>query len=251
MAVKEIRFSQSAILKILKDIFGAASPVGATSTTSDDAGVVVRNPEDLEKLERWDEIALQFKRMHLHLLFLTEEDGIEQNTIPNKIILKSSPAAAVEGDEDLADLLHVRDEKADGTAGGTLTGGTWNVRDLNATSTNDITGASLGSNQITLPAGTYSLDASAISFQTNGNHLRLYDTTASATLISGLNSSSSAASSQMAITFVKGRFTLTVQSVLELQHWAATTASTNGAGVAISDTDELEVYSEVLIRKIA
>ena len=48
-------------------------------------------------------------------------------------------------------LLHVRDEKANGTAGGTNIAGV-NIRDLNTIKTNEITGASVSSNQITLPA---------------------------------------------------------------------------------------------------
>jgi hypothetical protein len=56
-------------------------------------------------------------------------------------------------------LLHVRDEKtlADG---GTSTS-SYTKRDLNTVVTNEIAGASLSSNQITLPSGTYYINASA------------------------------------------------------------------------------------------
>ena len=52
-------------------------------------------------------------------------------------------------------LLHMRDEKANGTQGGTFTSGSWYTRDLNTVVTNEINGASLSSNQFTLPAGDY------------------------------------------------------------------------------------------------
>ena len=52
-------------------------------------------------------------------------------------------------------FLHVRDEKAANTPGGTFTASAWQKRDLNTVKTNQISGASLASNQITLPAGTY------------------------------------------------------------------------------------------------
>ncbi len=247
----EVLCPNNRILGLMKRIQQALSPRGVTSTTSDDLGDSIRSVDTDAMLEKWDEVILQLKRTHLHLFLLTGFDGIEEDPV---LILKPKRhrllAAAVE-DEDLADLLHVREEQPDGTAGGTLTGSTWNVRSLNATSTNEITGSSLGSSQITLPAGTYSLEAYAVSLQTNGNRLRLRDTTGSATLIAGLNTNSPAADSGLTTAAVRGRFTISVESVLELQHWAAATKTTTGAGATINDTDELEVYAEVLIKKIS
>jgi len=52
-------------------------------------------------------------------------------------------------------LFHVRDEKSNGVAGGNFTNGAWQTRTLNTSMTNEISGASLSSNQITLPSGTY------------------------------------------------------------------------------------------------
>ena len=52
-------------------------------------------------------------------------------------------------------LIHVRDEKSANTAGGTFTGAAWRTRDLNTVPTNQISGASVSSNRITLPAGDY------------------------------------------------------------------------------------------------
>ncbi len=86
MAVKEIRFSQSAILKILKDIFGASSPAGSTSTTSDDTGITQRPVDDYVILEKWDSIILELKRVHLHIFLLTGFDGIEIDPSFTKIL---------------------------------------------------------------------------------------------------------------------------------------------------------------------
>jgi hypothetical protein len=52
-------------------------------------------------------------------------------------------------------LLHVRDEKSNGTAGGGSTSGSYETRTLNTVMTNEVSGASLTSNQIILPSGTY------------------------------------------------------------------------------------------------
>ncbi len=93
MAIREVRFSQTAILKLLKDIFGASSPAGSTSTTSDSRGIAQRPVDDYVILERWDQIVLQLKRFHLHLFILTGFDGVEENSIPT--ILKKSFLQAI------------------------------------------------------------------------------------------------------------------------------------------------------------
>ncbi len=56
-------------------------------------------------------------------------------------------------------LFHVRDEKASGSHGGTSVAGSFQTRVLNTSLTNEISGASLSSNQITLPSGTYYINA--------------------------------------------------------------------------------------------
>ncbi len=89
MAIREVRFSLSAILKLLKDIFGASSPAGSTSTTSDSLGIAQRPVNDYVILQRWDQIVLELKRFNFHLFLLTGFDGIEENSIPN-ILKKSS-----------------------------------------------------------------------------------------------------------------------------------------------------------------
>ena len=155
-------------------------------------------------------------------------------------------ARALTGRLSVTQVLHVRDEKAQNTEGGTFTSGAWRVRDLNASKTNTITGASLASNQITLPAGTYWVDASAPAFAVDRNQLRLQNTTGAATLLTG---STEFAGSATQRAFLQGLFTLTATSVLELQHRAAGTAATNGFGVKANLTTE--VYSDVVIWKTA
>lgn len=58
-------------------------------------------------------------------------------------------------------ILHVREEQAAGTNGGSFNNGSWQQRVLNTVVTNEITGASLSSNQFVLPAGVYRIKARA------------------------------------------------------------------------------------------
>ncbi len=252
MAIREIRFSQTAILKLLKDIFGASSPAGSTSTTSDSRGIAQRPVDDYVILERWDSVLLELKRTHLHLFLLTGFDGIEEFSIPNKIRRISSPviAAAVE-DEDLADLLHVRDEKSANTDGGTFTVGAWRTRDLNTVKTNEISGASVASNQITLPTGTYFIRARAPAMRVGNHTAKLFDTTGTADLVIGSATRSvGSTADSMTDSVIMGQFTLSVESVLEIQHQGKATVADLGFGNG-SNVGVVEVYTDVEIRKIS
>lgn len=154
----------------------------------------------------------------------------------------SSPAALTVA------VLHVRDEKTVSTNGGTFTSGAWQTRTLNTEVTNDIDGASLASNQITLPAGTYEVIASAPGFAVNGHQARLRDVTNSATLLLGTSEHSNAANYAQTRSFIDGEVTLNAETVVELQHYCVSTFSSTGMGV--SADIGTEVYAEVFIRKV-
>ncbi len=147
-------------------------------------------------------------------------------------------------------VLHVQDQKAANTAGGTFTSGAWQTRTLNTVVTNTITGASLASNQITLPAGTYDVEASAPAAIVGRHKCKLYDTTGAADLLIGTSEVCTEATNVENRSFLRGRIVLSVQSVLELRHRCATTYAGGGFGVE-SNFGVIEVYADVLIRKIA
>ena len=146
--------------------------------------------------------------------------------------------------------LHVRDEKSSGTVGGASSAATWNQRDLNTTLTNTITGASLASDQITLPAGTYEIDANAPGYLVTDHKLRLRDTTGTATLLVGSSARSNAIDATATHAFLRGPFTIAVESVFELQHWTENEQASNGLGPPTA-ASVVEVYADVQIRKVA
>lgn len=154
-------------------------------------------------------------------------------------------------------LLHVRDEKASGVGGGSTVASTWTTRSLNTSKTNEITGASLASNQITLPTGTYFLFAFGQSSGTPGattqHKSRLRNITDGATTLVGTSHYTTAGSGSVAVNspvFLFGRFTIAAQKVFEFQQWCNRTIATVGFGHE-SDSGEAEVYVEVLIWKVA
>lgn len=170
-----------------------------------------------------------------------------------KFLKVNAGETAVEFATDLG-TLHVRDEKADGTVGGTPTANAWTKRTLNTVKQNSITGASLATDQITLPAGTYQIYGHAPFHRTTHTQLRLRNITASATVLVGPTTHVVDAVGNVALTNpIAGVVILAATAALELQYFLGSDAGgTNGLGL-VDDTAsaEVEVYAELVIRKVA
>lgn len=148
------------------------------------------------------------------------------------------------------DTIHVQEQQTAGTDGGTFTSGAWRTRVLNTVVTNEITGASLSSNRITLPAGTYEAIGRAPARACNLHKTKLVDVTNTADLIIGSASQSNASVAATFESHFMGRFTLAGSAAIEVQHQCETTAATTGLGIA-AGFSEVEVYTDILIHKIA
>jgi hypothetical protein len=141
------------------------------------------------------------------------------------------------------------DEKAQGTHGGTFTTGAWRTRDINTTQYNNITSASIASNQITLPAGTYELNATCPAVDINQFASRLYNITDSSVTILGSSTySDQADSSNQTPSFITGIFTIAGTKVFEIQNQGGFTKTTVGFGLATNY--QAETYTIVSITKI-
>ena len=141
------------------------------------------------------------------------------------------------------------DTKSSGTAGGTFTNGAWRTRDLNTSQFNGITSASLSSNQISLPAGTYYVVATAPAFYTNEHQLRVQNITDSTTAILGSTTGTGQQILNQVQATLSGSFTIAGTKTFELQHRAADTKADNGFGAGISWGDN--IYSIISIAKVA
>ena len=146
------------------------------------------------------------------------------------------------------ELLHVRDEKDASTNGGTSSTGT-QTRTLNTVVTNEITGASLSSNQITLPSGTYYIEAYAIAYKTNQSLIHLLNVTDTSNMVFGRSNYISTAEAVQTVNLLAQRFTISAQKVFELRHYIASGRSSNGLGVA--NGQNINIYSDVLIWRTA
>lgn len=146
-------------------------------------------------------------------------------------------------------LMHVQDQKASGTDGGNFTGAVWLTRDLNTVATNTITGASLSTNQITLPAGDYYVTASAPAFSVNSHKIKIRNITDVSDIIIGSSEFSFLSDQITTISVLSGVFTLASTKVIELQHRSNATQNINGLG-EMSAMSVVEVYANIEIWKV-
>ena len=142
------------------------------------------------------------------------------------------------------DYILIRDEKANGTPGGDLTGGVWQTRDFNTIVVNQGSHASLAANQITLAAGTYKVRARSPVFHCSGNKAKLRNITDGSDLIIGGNAYSPTTTGDQGNSAVVGRITLAAPKILELQHRSVNTRLGNGLGI-VSSFGVIEVYSTI------
>jgi hypothetical protein len=148
-----------------------------------------------------------------------------------------------------APTLHLQDQKAANTAGGTFTSGAWQTRTLN-TEVTDTIGSTLSSNQFTLPAGTYDIDAIVPAFTVGLHKAKLYNITDAADTLQGTSASAQASSSVFSYSVVRGRFTIAGTKTFEIRHQCQTTRATDGFGIQ-SNFSVTEIYTDVVIKKIA
>jgi len=141
------------------------------------------------------------------------------------------------------------ESQASGTQGGTFTSGSYVKRTLNTTVVNNITGCSIASSVITLPAGTFFFTARAPALQTNEHKARLQNMTASTTIQLGANRLNSSSTGIDNDSIMQGAFTLATSSTIELQHRCGTTKATNGLGGAVAFGDS-EIYASIAITRI-
>ncbi len=171
---------------------------------------------------------------------------LESNTYASTFMCHKieSPFASI----NIPKVATLKDVKTSGTQGGTFTSGSYQTRTLN-TEEDPFGIVSLASNQFTLQAGTYFVEASAISGVVDGSKLKVRNITDSTDPIIGVNQYATSTAGVATIGIVSGYITLTAQKTFELQHRCQTTKATDGFGAALSFGDS-EVYAQVKITKI-
>jgi hypothetical protein len=154
--------------------------------------------------------------------------------------------------------IHVRHQLATTVANNETVGGSaWVTRLLETTVTNTISGASLASNKVTLPAGTYSVVANAPFCTDSGGNVRfkhrIYNVTDAAVILYSLvgNMAIEDTGGVPAQAFVPliGQFTLAAAKDVRLDTWTDMSGTTHGNCLPAND-GSAEVYVDLLITKI-
>lgn len=213
---------------------------GPVTSVNGKTGVVSLTATDIAPLATQDEmkagVEVEPRSMSPELVALAAEE-ITRELVPQ----------LVPGEQ----ILIVIDEKPSGTHGGTNSTGQWQVRDLNTVVVNTIPGASLSGNLITLPAGTYHINGRAPSAGTAGHKARLYDLSTSSVLLDG----SSGASNQNAINNIDSVLnavcSISSPRQLALEHRTSVSKTGTGFGWGNSFPDAPEIYSQLVIRRLA
>lgn len=145
-----------------------------------------------------------------------------------------------------------------GNAGGLAVALSWNQRNINTEILNDITGASLGTNQFTLPPGRYYIkNISAVAFAVGGHQIRLFNVTSNSTQ-ADINSNQIVGSTEYSLILnptsssscIRGYYfdVLTNPKVFRIEHYVSGTAGASDFGQQLGASDE--VYLTIEIEKV-
>ncbi len=180
---------------------------------------------------------------------ITGAGNVETTTVGNVITVSGVPELLQ--DDSFKNLFHVRDIKANSTSGGSASTNTFHIRDLNTVVTNDIEGASLSANQISLSAGTYYTEWSAPAYQVGEHNSYFYLLTPPSVLIQGSSEKSDSSGGDSTNSIGGGKFTLTEDVTdIEIRHYTKTAQATNGLGIFTNASSFEEMYTDVRIWKI-
>ena len=113
------------------------------------------------------------------------------------------------------------------TDGGTCTGPSWNIRNIN-TVVNSLVSATLNSNAIDLAAGNYFIRASGPAYNVGANLIRIYNVTDDLTIAYGDVVYSGGAN--IASSTASGTVTFNGPTSIRIEHYCTTTQTTTGLG---------------------
>ena len=228
-----------------------------TGSITNEGGTLYKAVQDntgeqpsLDDGSNWEQIGGGFTISGLTQETPTQSDFIpfqdsSDSDLPKKALISSLYAA-------IAPSMHVQEKYTNGTSAGTITAGAFRTRVLNSVIKNDISGASLSSNRVTLPAGDYYIDLSSIidiGTATFAVKTRIYDVTNATTLINGegLGAGLTAGTRQYLTANAKGFVTVASPIEIEVQHYCSVNGSF-GSATSLGGIDE--IYANLIIKKI-
>jgi hypothetical protein len=155
-------------------------------------------------------------------------------------------------------ILRVQCTKASGTNGGQRAAtGSWQDSNaaaevlLNTVVTNNITGASVASGVITLPAGTYKIRGFKTFYNTAASRVRFFNITDGAGLVVGSSTYASGSAGTGDSRFDDTFFTIAGIKTIKMQTWVSgSSGAAFDLGVAVA-TGDTEIYGDFTFEKVA
>lgn len=135
-----------------------------------------------------------------------------------------------------------------GSNGGTATSGAWRTLTLNTKDTDTASIATLSSNQISLPAGTYKVLGFQSFYSTDTSQTRLQNITDTSTILIGQSVRFPVPAAVAGASIVMGEFTLSAAKTIEFQYQVSSTQANTGLGIPGSFGSE--VYAQIEIWKL-
>lgn len=148
----------------------------------------------------------------------------------------------------ITQTAYLKDVKALGNTGGSLTSGT-NTRILNTVS-GDTSIVSLSANQFTLSPGKYKINFSAPGYGVDGHATYLYNVTTSTNIADGRNEYMAGATNSGSTSSGSTLVDITTTTVFELRHTVQTTRGDGGGALVNTAGRNYEIYSTVEIIKL-
>lgn len=163
---------------------------------------------------------------------------------------KHLTGTTVLGPIELGKYALIQDQKANGTGGGTFTSGARRTRDLNTIVVDQI-GITLNSNQFILPAGTYIITARAPGNSVASHQAWLRNITEGEDTLTGSTAGCATTVLNHHDSNIMGQFTITASTTFEIQHECSATLAANGFGRALLFSGTIEVFTQVVLLKVA
>ena len=157
--------------------------------------------------------------------------GLPDGIVDSDMLAADAVTAPKIGSKTFTSYAIICDEKTHDTHAGTFTSGAWRTRDLNTEIADPDGIVSISSNQFTLGAGSYLIEASAPAFDCDRHQLRIYNATTSAVVQYGTNCHQDDTDSVQTIAPVVGRVSITGNTAFEIQHRCSLTKNTHGLGL--------------------
>lgn len=142
--------------------------------------------------------------------------------------------------------LVVEDRQSAGVSGGASVAGTWNIRRFNTVVKNTI-GATLASNVITIPAGTWELEFDAPCFYSGGHQLRLVNNATNAVIDPGTSDLAADAYLNYSRAWGRAEIPTAAPISLRLEHY---TAGAYSKGLGWNVGAGTEIYTRLRGRRI-